>query len=172
MMSGIFALSNDKNKNYKYFYRKSIKNIFLPGLIFSLASGLFLIIVYKEPILSTIQKVLAGNQFYHMWYIYMLFPVYLLVPIVIRFKEDIGERNFKIVSIFFLYDITSFSNNLNIGVSFLYVSYLMFGYTVNSFIKKKSIIVMFLSLLLALITLGIMTYLVRTNFFNWCCKKR
>lgn len=92
MLSGAFILANNKNADFSFFYKKSLRKFFLPLLLFSflyylysnilIVGGHFLIQkpdvlslgVFFEPLLNWFK----GAPFYHLWYMYMLVGLYLL----------------------------------------------------------------------------------------------
>lgn len=99
MLTGAFCLCNEKNANFLYFYRKSFVNIGIPTIIFSIAY-----LFYKEKemiikvvrfdeevgvILLPIKDLLYGSPYYHMWYLYTLMGVYLLIPVIIYMKKKL-----------------------------------------------------------------------------------
>ena len=149
MLTGALLLNNPKNREYKYFYKKMINRIVMPTILFTIIYFLYRVIISlfgNGDIISIIKDTLKGKVFYHMWYMYMLFGVYLFIPIIIRFKDDIGEKKFKIVSIIFLplavlcLWISKFNVEWNVAKSFLELSYVMIGYIIaNHFINKKYI---------------------------------
>lgn len=147
MLSGAFLLNDDRNADYKYFYKKSFKNLGITTIIFSVLYFLYSLLksiasVYikdkKLTVLANpIKALIKGEPFYHMWYLYMIIGVYILVPIIIRFKNDVGEKKFEIVSYVFLIlaslSLFTSSHKLNwdIGYSFCYCGYLMIGYVLK-----------------------------------------
>lgn len=82
---------------------------------------------------------------YHLWYLYMIIGVYLLIPILIRFKNSITSKAFNVVSWTFLIlsmvsALTS-TNILNwdIGFSFEALGFFMIGYELkNKFEIEKN----------------------------------
>ena len=180
MLSGAFLLSNDKNKDYKYFYKKTFKNIVIPTIIFSILYFLFIFIknlFFLESktlseVLDPVKNFLIGQPFSHLWYLYMLIGVYILVPIVIRVKNDISQKTFEKVSIVFLilasisYWTSSYTLNYDIGMVFEFLGYLMIGYTIrkNSHNKnsKKAVLYIILSVIINIIAFYL-NYLNITN---------
>ncbi|MBR2289899.1 MAG: acyltransferase family protein [Clostridia bacterium] len=170
MLSGVFLLNNEKNKDFKYFYKNAFNKILLPTFIFTIFYVLYQLpgcfIGEDKAILPLIKKVITGEPFYHMWYMYMLVGVYLLVPFIIRIKDEIGEKDFKRLAIIFLpvavvcLWTTKFKLNWNIGRSFLYSSYLMIGYVIANASKEKKKAKLWLFLILGIIVELIMAYLV------------
>lgn len=180
MLSGAFLLDNDKNKNYKYFYKKTFKKIVIPTIIFSILyflpifiRNLFLIESKTiSEIFEPVKNFLIGQPSSHLWYLYMLIGVYILVPIVIRVKNDISQKTFEKVSIVFLalasisYWTSSYTLNYDIGMVFEFLGYLMIGYTIrnNSHNKnsKKAVLYIILSITINIIAFYL-NYLNITN---------
>lgn len=82
---------------------------------------------------------------YHMWYLYMLIGIYVMAPIVLRFKNSISERMFYRVSFVFLilasisrWTTSTVRLNWDIGQSFEYLGYFMIGYSIRKMCEKKS----------------------------------
>lgn len=168
MLTGVFTLSNPKNKNFSYFYKKSIKNIFVPTIIFTILYIIYQIIIsftFKDISLKSIRyNVIHGEPYYHLWYMYMLIGVYMLIPFIIRLKDDIGIKRFKMVSILFFpiailsLWTTEFKFNWNFGMSFLYCSYVMIGYIISKSVKNKSVIKFIMFLILGILLEIFATY--------------
>ena len=126
LLSGRFALSDEKNINIKFYYKKIFFKIIIPTLIWSFLYFLYnyiLEIAYyilygelKHSLYSPIKAWIVGAPFYHLWYLYMSIGLYLAVPFLIKIKNKVGENNFfKIGIIFFILGlfIFLFENFLN-----------------------------------------------------------
>ncbi len=172
MLSGAFLLSNDKNQNYRNFYNKSIKKIGIPLILFSILFTLMKIVknmiseINIAAFLNPIKALITGEPYYHLWYLYMIVGIYMLTPIVIRFKNSISKENFAKVSWIFLIVscLSGFTSNYtlqwDIGRSFLYLGYFMIGYVLkqkyeNKKNKVKGIIFILLGLLVEYIIVPI-----------------
>lgn len=151
MLSGAFLLTDIQNAEYKYFYKKSFYKIGIPTLVFSAFYFLYTFvrqITYisaqnsdSAELLLPLEELLKGRPYYHMWYMYMLFIVFVFVPIIIRLKKDIGEKVFEKVAWIFLvlacFSASTSTHELDwdIGQAFCYLGYFMIGYV----IRKKTI---------------------------------
>ena len=151
MLSGAFILADDRNADYQYFYRKTFRNVGIPTLVFSILyfSYFMVLKVLKmfikgmemDEFLNPIKGFIIGKPCYHMWYLYMMIGVYLLVPVIIAFKKQVGEQKFeKIAWIFLALASVSFWTSKHIlmwdiGYSFYFVGYLMVGYI----LRKKAL---------------------------------
>lgn len=151
MLSGAFLLTDTQNAEYMYFYKKSFYKFGIPTLIFSAFYFLYTFVRQisylaaqnfdSVELLLPIEEWLKGKPYYHMWYMYMLFIVFLFVPIIIRLKKDIGEKVFEKVAWIFLVlacfsaSTSTYELAWDIGQAFCYLGYFMIGYV----IRKKSI---------------------------------
>lgn len=112
LLAGKYALSNEKNIEIDYYYKKILKNIYIPTFIYSslyFVYSYFLIIIkyilnfeIKDKY-SPVKKLIIGVPFYHLWYLYMAIGLYLLVPFLIRLRIKIGEKIFRNIGIFFIF---------------------------------------------------------------------
>ena len=154
MLSGAFLLSDSRNAAYRPFYRKSFKKLLIPILVFTVfyflySEGTLLITALSkgegyERLLVPVKSLAAGSPFFHMWYVYTILGVYILVPPIVRLKEDIGERAFCVVSWIMLAlscvsGLTSTSLlNWSIGKVSCFLGYLMAGCQLKRIVPQKS----------------------------------
>ena len=143
MISGAMLLSNDKNQEYKNFYCKSFKKTLLPSIIFCILFTIITIIdnivnstkgFNFSMILAPIKALIKGKPYYHLWFLYMIIGLYLLTPIIIRFKNSISKKSFSIIS-YILVLVTwaggwTSTHDLqwDIGYVILFLGYFMIGY--------------------------------------------
>lgn len=126
LLSGRFVLSDERNINTKYYYKKFFNRIIVPTIIWSFLYFIYsyvLEIMYyilygemKHSIFSPIKAWIVGAPYYHLWYLYMSIGLYLSVPYLLKLKKKIGEEKFlKIGIIFFILGllIFLFENFLN-----------------------------------------------------------
>lgn len=176
MISGAFLLSDDRNSDYTFFYKKHIKKIGVPTIIFSL-----LYFLYSEAlsfyqiltngggfpdIMTPLINFLKGMPFYHMWYLYTLIGIYALVPVLLNVKKSIGDDNFFKLSILLLIVssisgwTSSFILEWSISKSICYIGYLMIGYQLRTYgMKNKNNLSGILLILLGIFTEFILTYI-------------
>lgn len=180
MLSGAFLLSDNRNAEYKYFYKKSIKSIVIPTLVFSMLYVLYheaivcaKIVIKGEPIseiLSPIKGLIIGAPNYHMWYMYMIIGLYLLIPLIIQVKNSLGEKVFLRISIILMFITSisgwtsSFTLNWSIAKVICYTGYLMVGYQLRkSNLNKKSNRRAFLFIIFGIIIMIGLTYIQYEN---------
>lgn len=104
MLSGAFILAEERNADYKYFYKNSFKNIGItsaifcvPYVIFGVAKLMAGVFLFKKHgtdhvlpgLISVFKNIVAGKPYYHLWYLFTLLGLYLAVPFVIRLAADL-----------------------------------------------------------------------------------
>lgn len=174
MLAGAFALSVDDNCDYIKYYQSVFKKIYIPTLIFSglyvaysiMLTILSIIIGGKENIFQPIIDAAKGIPFSHMWYLYMMIGIYLLVPVIIRIKKTISFKWYTFVatlmmvvsSIGFL--LSSNEIKWEPGFSVRFVAYFIFGDIIRTHInnERKSNKKAFMCIVGACLVLGLVTY--------------
>lgn len=165
MLSGAFLLSDEKNADYGYFYRKSKKNIVAPTLFFTVLYLLYSVLTCIVKIMmhqesdgmfsEILINLIKGEPYYHLWYMYMLVVLYVLIPVIIRIKKDFTEIQFrKITYIVFIMCVISgytseFMLHYSISKVICYVGYLLLGYEIKMLFadKKNNLQAVFLILI-------------------------
>lgn len=104
MLSGAFILDDERNADYKFFYKKSFKSIGITGLVFCLLYTLYSVtkltlsvcILHKHgldylmnELLVIMTKLLVGQPAGHLWYLFTLAGLYFATPFVIRLALDL-----------------------------------------------------------------------------------
>lgn len=145
ILSGYFLLNDNRNLNINYHYKKTIKRIIIPTLIFS-----FLYVIYSIGIgiikngmcfdfLEPFMNWLNGKPFYHMWYMYMIIGLYLITPFLIKIRQSIGDKKFEFCGWIFMI-IGMLINIPNITIIWplqfvIYLGYFILGYSLNNRVK-------------------------------------
>ncbi len=137
MLSGAFILQNSNNRNYSTFYQKSIKKIILPtvGAIVILFAAQITVnkITGKGDSLAKLVIDVVHGEFHNLWYIYMLVGLYFLAPYIIRLKENLSWKQYKVLSfVMMIWAVVSqvcSSQRLAyaIGVVFAFLGYFLMG---------------------------------------------
>lgn len=145
MMSG--ALLFDKNLEINTFFKKRVTRIVLPFLFWSLCYAVYVVFVktdfYKTAsFVSIIKKIVRSVYFgsaYHLWYIYMLFGLLLIVPILNFWIVRAKRREIQyFLLIWFLtliiknFGIQNFMPNIELSFFSEYIGYLVLGYFLST----------------------------------------
>lgn len=152
MLSGAFLIDNPDNQIYGCFYKKTLKNIIVPTLIWSVLYFIYSIIIlvirdtimaeninmmeYIRPFLAWIK----GEPFYHLWYMYMIIGLYIFTPILIKLKDRIGEV--KLLKLSFILIVIGMIIEVKINliwpIKFIqYLGYFIIGYSLRRNYKEK-----------------------------------
>lgn len=116
------------------------------------------LITHKSP-LEPIKNLLMGD-FYNYWFMFMLFGLYLLAPIIIRIKESISNKSFCTASIIWIIlsvvsqTTSTYRVSYAFGIIFSYVGYFLIGNVIyeNFSNKNKSALFFFLGAVMFAIT--------------------
>lgn len=155
MLSGAFLLSNNKNGDYKSFYKKTIVGTLVPTLMFSILYLFYFLgrrtlgIIFRGHdifhIINYLGKVLCGEPVKYLWYMYTLLIICLFIPLIIKFKNSIGEDKFKKVS--YAYIVVAMISgwttdlhlvNWSIAKVACYIGYILAGYQIRANTKKDN----------------------------------
>jgi surface polysaccharide O-acyltransferase-like enzyme len=150
MLTGALLLQPEKNESLSGFFRKRWVRIGLPFLFWSVIYFVWDFLVIKIPFTSEalIQGILNG-PYTQFWYLYVLFGLYLLTPILrifIAHADKIMMKYFIIIWILgvavlpFLTLLTNYTLNNNVFVLTGFVGYFILGvYLLSIQIRRLSL---------------------------------
>lgn len=135
MISGAFLLDNKSNANFIDFYKKSFIKLGIPytGIALFWISISFLKDVIIKHEVGTFIKIVVVGTYGNLWFMPMLFGLYLLVPIIIRIRNELSEKNFVFFSVILLIwgvisqASTEYTLPYSLGVVMSYVGYFAMG---------------------------------------------
>jgi len=151
MITGALLLGNQHS--YPIFLKRKVIRILLP---FAFWTAIYIIYNFIEPpqfngklesqsnFSWILQQLKGGSSSYHLWYVYMLFGIYLTIPLIAKLASSIRKIYLVLFLIAWILFIilsasrTSVSNfEWNLWYYFGYVGYVVFGYYL-SIINTKS----------------------------------
>lgn len=152
MLSGAFNLKS-KNKDFKTFYKKIFNRIVKPTIFFSSIYILYSVIscVNNQEaslvgvFINEVKMLFLGKPFYHLWYLYMIIPVYLFTPFIIILKDKLNRKKFAVFAmILLLYStISEFTSThklvYDLGSCIAYSSYYIMGWIIKDHYKEKKL---------------------------------
>ena len=165
MISGMVFLSK-KELSYKDLFKKYLLKIILIILVIgSIMIFLEEFSINKSISIDLVKKVflrlVTGDIWAHMWYLYLVLALYLITPICILITNNIKEKDFKIfLLILFLVSIIvpSLNKIFEIKLAFNYLNlssylfYYFYGYYLSNYnISKSYKIINYILSLLAII---------------------
>ncbi len=139
MISGMFVLNPNKKFDTKRFYKKNVLRLFTALCFWSIAYGLYG--VCSNPNSSWTLFSIIGPVFYkrlpwyHLWFMYMIIGLYVLVPLLRVFIKNASRRNLEyFVVLFFVANSIAFWNEFMPKLNFSlpevtsYLGYFILGY--------------------------------------------
>lgn len=189
MISGGFNLRNERNSDFGLFYRKTTWKIFVP-----VAVAVLLFAVFDEldaasrgvslrgQTLGILTAVVYGT-YYNLWFMYMLFGLYALTPILMRLKRALSVRTYSVLAAaLMVWAVVSQATSTEsvpyaLGVVFAFLGYYLLGDVIlNGLTLRHSApsyaLVSVAAFLLAFVAryMGVTRYLfdAYTSFFSPC----
>lgn len=137
MISGKLFLGSTREESYLTFVWKRYTRVFLPFVAWSL-----IYVYWSEgetlPMGEALRQVLQGPTAYHLWFMYMILGLYLMMPVLQRFVRHSSRRDIW-VSIGLWMGCLSlrffFPGKIDFGIAtpvVLYSGYALLGYALDS----------------------------------------
>jgi surface polysaccharide O-acyltransferase-like enzyme len=166
MLSGILLLDTTKEYSNKVFFSKRLSKIALPFIGWSL---LYQVRFYRDeiiqtksfPIVKMLTGIIEGPVSVHLWFIYLLIVLYLIIPIIKEYIKNKSMDELKnIIIVWFIINsfdyFCIFCLGINSGlhgylITLLYSGYLVFGYYIATYpvqITNKVLVVMLFAIIL------------------------
>lgn len=161
MVTGALLLNKEKNISYKKIFTKYIGRILGAIFVFGLTFAFIDIVYSVEPmtmgmILGQLAEIITGNSWSHVWYLYCIIGLYLLLPFYKKIVNNSTKKEMiylLAVYVVFLSIVPQLRNwNVNIGfyihVSTIYPFYFFVGnylWEYQSSIKIREKMLIFVS---------------------------
>lgn len=144
MITGALLLSPDKNITVNQCLNKYGLRVFIALIVFGVPFAMLKIIMENRNVKSTcivdaFKAIIENNSLSHLWYLYTLLGIYLILPVLRLYVKQAKEREYKfILFVMFIFDFLlpflSALSGLNIAFNIplkypLY--YVMVGYFIN-----------------------------------------
>lgn len=131
MITG-YCLLLKQNCTYRYCFLHATKYLgilFSIGLFYSLLEEIFNAkTINTSIILKSVQNVFTGNLWDHMWFIYALIGIYLVMPVLHSFIQQSRESAVILTSLLFFFNILcpTFEKYIHLGIIFPFSGYLFY----------------------------------------------
>ena len=131
MITG-YCLLRKENCTYKYSFSHVVKYIcvlFTVGFFYALLEEVF---VSKSVNISVLAKsllnVISGSLWDHMWFVYAIIGIYLVMPIIHIFMKQSTQNAFILTGLLFFFDILlpSFEKWITVGITLPFSGYLFY----------------------------------------------
>ena len=131
MITG-FCMMQKENCTYSYCFSKVLKyaaTLFTVGLFYALLEGVFTEkTINLKIIFNAFKSVIGGYTWEHMWFVYSIIGVYLVMPIIHCFMKQ-GNKNIMILTtllLFFSILTPAMNKYLPIGIELPFDGYLVY----------------------------------------------
>lgn len=144
MTTGALLLDEKKEVTFNKIFRKYIPRVLGALIVFGMVFRLFDMFMDKETVnagilLNGLYEIFTGTSWSHMWYLYLLIGLYLLLPFYRKIAKhsDSTEMKYLLVvyvvflSILPLTQLWNIKSGFYIHVSTIYPFYLFCGYAVH-----------------------------------------
>ncbi len=148
MITGALLLPQKNNLNV--FFKKRTKRLLPPFLFWSIVYIIYHIVFCIDKDIYSVSKIFAffANRLlhgaeYHLWYLYLLFGLYLLIPILSKWICNSSEKELRYF--LFIWGITLCLNQFEFLSDFFpaielkyfsgFLGYLVLGYYLSTYIK-------------------------------------
>lgn len=113
MISGYLMLSSDNSRDFRNFYKKSLLRIFIPLLFWNVAYFSYKCIMgYIDfDITILLWNFMDSGMEYHLWYLYTILGIYLIVPFLKMFVDNCTMK--QMVWLLFLMICTTIFSFIN-----------------------------------------------------------
>lgn len=131
MITG-FCMMQKETCSYKYCFSKVLKYIvtlFTVGLFYALLEGVFLArTINLEIIINAFISVIGGYTWEHMWFVYSIIGVYLVMPVIHGFMKQGHQERLILTGMLLVFNILCpvLGNYLPIGVELPFDGYLIY----------------------------------------------
>lgn len=182
MLSGAMFLDKNKDIDLKKMLSKYVLKIFLAILIFgTIFSAIELIFNYRTFSLKFIPiiiiKIISGNTWAHMWYLYLILGLYLITPILKKITSNISKQEyiyFLIILYIFTILLPEISSIFMINIAFnipltpfiflYFYGHFVINYDTPKYYKNTSYIFGIISLILIIYLIINNKYLNLVNY--------
>lgn len=155
MITGWLLLSPEKNITYKKIYKHYIPRMLEVLVVFAIPFSWMELIfdthsINTGQILTAAYNVLTGNTWAHLWYVYALIGIYILLPIWRLITSKATKKDMKYITAVYIVFLMicpilrlfnmDFSGSLRIDIVTIYPCWMFLGYMFSKkwvVIKKK-----------------------------------
>jgi len=149
MISGALLLDDARQEPAGRFYRVRLYRVGIPLVVWTVVYLIVRRVVNHESLSvhTVVNLVLTGNPYYHLWFLYMIFGLYLITPALRTFIRSTsrGQRLFVIIAILLLSNVyfqfealRGHDHRFIVTVFIPYIAYYLCGYEIRR-IDPKSV---------------------------------
>jgi surface polysaccharide O-acyltransferase-like enzyme len=148
MISGALLLDDVRQETAMQFYRRRMVRVGIPLVIWTVVYFVVRVVVHGETlsVARVVRLILTGDVYYHLWFLYMIFGLYLITPTLRSFIRYCprSQRLFLIVfglivaNAYYQSNAILWDNQRSIFTMFLpFIPYYLCGYELRLIDPKK-----------------------------------
>ena len=158
MVTGALLLNRDKNISYSKLFKKYILRILLAIVVFGAVFGIIDTFYGQEPaslsvFLNQMKEIWTGRTWSHMWYLYCLIGLYLLLPFYKKIVNDSNKKELMYLMVLYIVFLSvipliggwDIHTGFYIHVSTVYPFYFFAGFYLNEYrehSQKLSVVIL------------------------------
>jgi surface polysaccharide O-acyltransferase-like enzyme len=148
MISGALLLDDARRESAGQFYRRRLFRVGVPLVFWTAVYLAVRVFIDGEPLTVTraVRLILSADPYYHLWFLYMIFGLYLITPPLRQFvrRASRAQRLGVIVvglvfaNVYFQIDVLLWNHSRSVFTMFLpYIPYYLCGYELRRIDPKK-----------------------------------
>lgn len=148
MISGALLLDDARQESPAQFYKRRMYRVGIPLVVWTVVYLVVRHVADHESLSarSVVELILTGNPYYHLWFLYMIFGLYLITPPLRTFVRHAAQsqRLFVIAAIlilanaYFQTDVLLWDNERSIFTMFIpHIAFYLCGYEIRLIDPKK-----------------------------------
>lgn len=176
MITGALLLKKERNITTKICMRCYVKRILLALFIFGVPFSWMEIFIDTQKIsfqnifLGFFLSILIGKSWGHLWYLYILIGIYLILPVIKAFTDKCSRAELRnVVVILFVFDImipfVEKAVNINVEFSIPITAYSMFYLLAGKYLNDETPKCLSSKLINAILLMFCMAAMVEINYF-------
>jgi len=99
MISGYLLLSDERSLDIKSFYKKRLPRILIPLFVWNVLYFIYDRVITKQTIkpMEFLSQLFNNGSSYHLWFVYTIFGIYLIIPFLKRIVDACTQRQVLIL---------------------------------------------------------------------------
>ena len=144
MITGELMLSSNREYTFSYIIKNNVRRMMLALIFFGVPFSLMEIVSNSKTIkpiflLKAVQNVIEGRSWEHLWYLYTMVGIYLMVPLLKKALDNLSSKEVLcFINVLFVFNIIFPYINL-LTRSTIYFSIPLVGYSVLYMLLGKYI---------------------------------
>lgn len=148
MISGTLLLDDSRHESARQFYRRRLYRVGIPLVFWTVVYLAVRVFIDGEQLTPAraLRLILSADPYYHLWFLYMIFGLYLITPVLRRFIHSAGQAQrigvivigLVLANAYFQADVLLWDHRRSVFTMFLpYIPYYLCGYELRRIDPKR-----------------------------------